>query len=153
MASINSRRLLGTKHHRKPRCITSLADGEDKTKHSKAQVFNSRRVVLQRKATIQDKSVYTRVDKTDPSRPNPGIFSRAVKKAIGGENTRVVVKHHDEPKVEYEMDSDVDEEQFLNEAENLVALVTNLPHGMTETRLRTLAGDGVQVKMRFIDCR
>ncbi|GBP91734.1 hypothetical protein EVAR_92011_1 [Eumeta japonica] len=88
MASINSRRLRGRS-----------------TIENHVSLF-----ILQRKATIQDKSVYTRVDKTHPSRPNPGIFSRAVKKAIGGETSgsRSIMMN---PKSNM-MDSDVDEEQF-----------------------------------------
>ncbi|XP_053620470.1 RNA-binding protein 33-like isoform X2 [Plodia interpunctella] len=109
---------------------------KDTAEDRKPQTFANRRVILQTKLTQQkEKSVFSRIEKTDPSKPNPCIFSRAVRTAIGGEKTRIVVKK-DEPTVEYGTD-DTDEEI-------LTALVSNLPDGMTDTRLKTLAGSDVQ---------
>ncbi|CAG9132539.1 unnamed protein product [Plutella xylostella] len=117
----------------------------------KPQPFLNRRVVLQRKAPTPtkldkpDKSVFSRIEiKTDPTKPNPGIFSRAVRTAIGTDKSRIVLKKQEEPQVEYESESDVDEEKLLSEEVGMVAVVVNLPHGMTDTRLKTLAGSDVQ---------
>lgn len=105
-------------------------------------------MILQRKTAqaAKDKSVFSRIEvKTDPSKPNPGIFSRAVRTAIGGENTRIVIKK-DEPQIQFESDSDIDEDSLLEDSGN-IATVMNLPHGMTDTRLKTLAGNDVQVTL------
>nr|XP_034826247.1 titin-like [Maniola hyperantus] len=107
---------------------------EDKPK------FPNRRVILQRKIQTKEKSVFSRID-NDPTQPNPGIFSRAVRTAIGSEKPRIVIKN--EPTIEYESGSDVDEDKLLEEY-GMMAIVTNLPHGMTDTRLNTLAGNDVQ---------
>ncbi|XP_013194786.1 titin isoform X2 [Amyelois transitella] len=99
------------------------------------QAFANRRVVLQTKfASKKEKSVFARIEKTDPSKPNPGIFSRAVRTAIGSDKNRIVVKK-DEPTVEYGSDSD---------DEMMIAMVSNLPEGITDTRLKTLAGADLQ---------
>ncbi|XP_039765501.1 titin-like isoform X2 [Pararge aegeria] len=103
--------------------------------------FPNRRVILQRKIQTKEKSVFSRIDQNDPTKPNPGIFSRAVRTAIGSEKTRIVIQN--EPTIEYESGSDIDEDKLLEEYGNL-AIVTNLPHGMTDTRLNTLAGNDVQ---------
>lgn len=117
-------------------------------------------MILQRKAP-KDKSVFSRIEvKTDPSKPNPGIFSRAVRTAIGTENTRIVINKKDEPQVQFESDSDLDEDTLLEDSGN-TASVANLPHGMTDTRLKTLAGNEVQVtrtlgylfELFFLGCR
>ncbi|XP_023949501.2 titin isoform X2 [Bicyclus anynana] len=103
--------------------------------------FPNRRVILQRKIQTKEKSVFSRIDKNDPTQPHPGIFSRAVRTAIGSDKTRIVVKN--EPSIEYESGSDIDEDKLLEDYGNM-AIVTNLPHGMTDTRLNTLAGNDVQ---------
>lgn len=112
--------------------------------------FNNRRVVLQRKITAKgtektEKSVYARIEiKNDPTQPNPGIFSRAVRTAIGNDKNRIVVKKVEDTTVEYDSEGS-EEERLLSEENDCVAMVTNLPHGMTDTRLKTLAGNDVQV--------
>ncbi|KAM3957239.1 uncharacterized protein ACR2FA_008798 [Aphomia sociella] len=109
----------------------------------KSQSFTNRRVVLQNKITqSKEKSVFSRIEtKNDPSKPNPGIFSRAVRTAIGSDKPRIVVKKQEEPQIEYNSDSDIDEDRLLG---GNVAVVTNLPDGITDTRLKTLAGGDVQ---------
>ncbi|XP_022126939.2 microtubule-associated protein futsch isoform X2 [Pieris rapae] len=121
-----------------------------------SQKFSNRRVILQRKTAERDKSVFSRIEKTDPTKPNPGIFNRAFKTAVGSDKIdgrkrardvrRVVgtvgaVERDDEPKVEYESGSD---EENLQQKTGSTAAVRNLPHGITDTRLKTLAGDHVQ---------
>ncbi|XP_045507209.1 TRAF3-interacting protein 1-like isoform X1 [Colias croceus] len=156
----------------------------EKTEDENAQKFTNRRVILQRKGD-KEKSVFSRIDQNDPTKPNPGIFSRAFK-SIGTErivrndtiqvvdrkelssdgrkvasDSRKVAsdsrkvssdlrkvssdgrKMSDEPEVEYESGSD-DEGVTKPREVGLSAAVSNLPHGMTDTRLRTLAGDFVQ---------
>ncbi|XP_063833990.1 BAG domain-containing protein Samui-like [Ostrinia nubilalis] len=124
----------------------SKEDKEKEKDDDKKQSFPNRRVILQRKTqpTKDSKSVFSRIEtKTDPTKPHPGIFSRAVRTAIGSD-TRIVIKKHEEPHVEFESDSDLDEDKLLDEEVGNVADVTNLPHGMTDTRLKTLAGNDVQ---------
>ncbi|CAH4032253.1 unnamed protein product [Pieris brassicae] len=118
-----------------------------------SQKFSNRRVILQRKMTERDKSVFSRIEKTDPTKPNPGIFNRAFKTAVGsdkiGDRKRArdvarvfgAVERDDEPKVEYESGSD---EEDPREEAGSTAAVGNLPHGITDTRLKTLAGEHVQ---------
>ncbi|XP_049880973.1 titin-like isoform X2 [Pectinophora gossypiella] len=121
----------------------------DKEKDEPKPQFSNRRVILQRKISNQANeksvsSVFTRIEvKTDPTKPNPGIFSRAVRTAIGTDKNRLVVKK-DEPQIEYESGSDLDEDMLLEEEVGNIAVVSNLPHGMTDTRLKTLAGTDVQ---------
>lgn len=118
---------------------------QEKEKEESKPPFSNRRVILQRKITQQakDKSVFTRIEiKTDPSKPNPGIFSRAVRTI--GKDSRIIVKK-EEPQIEYESESDLDEDKLLEEDVGMIAVVTNLPHGMTDTRMKTLAGNDVQV--------
>ncbi|XP_047519420.1 uncharacterized protein LOC125059174 isoform X2 [Pieris napi] len=125
----------------------------EKTDEDVSQKFSNRRVILQRKMTDRDKSVFSRIEKTDPTKPNPGIFNRAFKTAVGSDRIddrkrardvrKVVgaVERDDEPKVEYESGSD---EENLQKEAGLTAAVGNLPHGITDTRLKTLAGEHVQ---------
>ncbi|CAK1589422.1 unnamed protein product [Parnassius mnemosyne] len=102
--------------------------GEEKPK---SQNFTNRRVILQRKSV------------TAPA-PAAGIFSRAVRTAIGPDRTALLAKRSDEPEVEYASDSDDDAPTRPAAAAGKLAHVDNLPHGITDTRLRTLAGDHVQ---------
>ncbi|XP_050676347.1 RNA-binding protein 33-like isoform X2 [Leptidea sinapis] len=106
----------------------------------------NRRVILQRKGA--EKSVFVRMESTDPTKPHPGIFSRAFKSLGTSEVSKSdrlsksdVKSDKHEPQVEYESESESDD---LPQELGLVAFVTNLPHGITDTRLRTLAGDSVQ---------
>ncbi|PZC83194.1 hypothetical protein B5X24_HaOG208285 [Helicoverpa armigera] len=117
---------------------------EKEKEDDKKSSFSNRRVILQRKSgATKDKSVFSRIEvKSDPSKPNPGIFSRAVRTAIGTESTRIVIKK-EEPQVQFESDSEIDEESLLEDTGN-IATVSNLPHGMTDTRLKTLAGNEIQ---------
>lgn len=113
---------------------------KQKEKADKTPPFSNRRVILQRKPT-KEKSIFSRVD-SDRSQPSAGIFSRAVRIAI---NDKITKKQEPEPQIDYGSDSDIDEDTLLNEEIGNVAAVDNLPHGMTDTRLRTLAGNDVQV--------
>ncbi|KAJ8708852.1 hypothetical protein PYW08_010234 [Mythimna loreyi] len=125
--------------------ITYEKEQAEKAKEEeKKTAFSNRRVILQRKAPKEkSSSVFSRIEvKSDPTKPNPGIFSRAVRTAIGTENTRIVIKK-DEPQVQFESDSEIDEDTLLEDSGN-IATVANLPHGMTDTRLKTLAGSEVQ---------
>ncbi|XP_063391633.1 serine/arginine repetitive matrix protein 1-like [Cydia fagiglandana] len=123
------------------RIIFENKELEKDKEEDKSKAF-TRRVVLQRKVTqTKEKSVFSRIEVNDPSKPNPGIFSRAVRTAIGTDKPRIVVKR-EEPEIEYESGSD--DERLLDEDSGLVASVTNLPHGITDTRLKTLAGSDVQ---------
>ncbi|KAJ8708498.1 hypothetical protein PYW07_010623 [Mythimna separata] len=125
--------------------ITYEKEQAEKAKEEeKKTAFSNRRVILQRKAPKEkSSSVFSRIEvKTDPTKPNPGIFSRAVRTAIGTENTRIVIKK-DEPQIQFESDSEIDEDTLLEDSGN-IATVANLPHGMTDTRLKTLAGNEVQ---------
>ncbi|XP_048007192.1 RNA-binding protein 33 isoform X2 [Leguminivora glycinivorella] len=123
------------------RIIFENKEPEKEKEEDKSKSF-TRRVVLQRKVTqTKEKSVFSRIEASDPSKPNPGIFSRAVRTAIGSDKPRIVLKR-DEPEVEYESGSDDD--RLLEEESGLVADVSNLPHGITDTRLKTLAGSEVQ---------
>lgn len=80
---------------------------------------------------------------TDPSKPNPGIFNRAVRTIR--EKSRIVIKN---AKIEYEYDSDDNNQEESNMADvKNMAEVKNLPFGMTDTRLKALAGQDVQVIM------
>lgn len=101
--------------------------------------------------------------KSDPTQAHAGIFSRAVRTAIGAagaagaagaDSARVVLKK-DEPQIQFESDSEIDEDSLLEES-GIVATVANLPHGMTDTRLKTLAGTELQVIMilglLYLDC-
>lgn len=122
----------------------------------KKQVSN-RRVVLQKK----DKSVFGRGDgKADPSKPNPGIFSRAVRTAIGHDprphppgGAVTPAAATPDPQLEYGTDSDSEGGGVgvgvAGVAARRVAAVANLPHGITDTRLRTLAGNLLQVILAF----
>lgn len=115
-------------------------------------------MILQRKIKEKEKTVFTRTEMTDPTKPNPGIFNRAFKTAIGTDRVaatkRKIVKNVtrksvvNEPQIEYESGSDEEKEKVEREV-GLNAHVTNLPHGMTDTRLKTLAGDHVQVMCAF----
>ncbi|CAH0715076.1 unnamed protein product, partial [Brenthis ino] len=99
--------------------------------------FPNRRVILQRK--VPEKSVFSRIETTDPTKPNPGIFSRAVRTAIRiPEKSRIVIKN---AQIDYQSDSD---DNILDQEVGFVAEVTNLPFGMTDTRMKTLAGQDVQ---------
>ncbi|XP_068624076.1 neurofilament heavy polypeptide-like isoform X2 [Battus philenor] len=91
----------------------------------KTQTFMNRRVILQRKST---------------QAPSAGIFSRAVRTALGAERARLVGKR-EEPQLEFGSDS---EEEAPPPPAGNTAHVDNLPHGITDTRLKTLAGDDVQ---------
>ncbi|XP_061705656.1 serine/arginine repetitive matrix protein 1-like [Cydia pomonella] len=123
------------------RIIFENKELEKEKEEDKSKAF-TRRVVLQRKVTqSKEKSVFSRIEVNDPSKPNPGIFSRAVRTAIGSDKPRIVLKR-DEPEIEY--DSGSDDERLLDQHGGLVAAVSNLPHGMTDTRLKTLAGSDVQ---------
>ncbi|XP_063544787.1 titin-like isoform X2 [Cydia strobilella] len=123
------------------RIIFENKELEKEKEEDKSKAF-TRRVVLQRKVTqTKEKSVFSRIEVNDPSKPNPGIFSRAVRTAIGTDKPRIVVQR-DEPEIEYESGSDDD--RLLQEHSGLVADVSNLPHGITDTRLKTLAGSDVQ---------
>ncbi|CAK1547584.1 unnamed protein product [Leptosia nina] len=134
----------------------------EKTEEDTSQRFISRRVILQRKVAEKEKSVFSRMEATDPTKPNPGIFNRAFKTAIGSEmeskrskdirevprkivkcddGSRKIVKNDDEPQIEYESGS---EDENVSREVGLMADVSNLPHGMTDTRLKTLAGNLVQ---------
>ncbi|XP_041971476.1 titin-like isoform X2 [Aricia agestis] len=110
------------------------ASKSEKETEEKKQTFANRRVILQRKT---NKEKIFRVEKTDPTRPHPGIFSRAVTAIVDVKN---------EPQVEYDSGSDDDNSPAGKKSPvaKHVALVTNLPHGMTDTRLTTLAGNEVQ---------
>lgn len=72
-----------------------------------------------------------------------------------GDGARLAPQSHapvPPPQVEYDSDSTVDEERLLSD-DPTVAVVTNLPHGMTDTRLKTLAGNDVQVNYLKIDAK
>ncbi|XP_013168778.1 PREDICTED: serine/arginine repetitive matrix protein 1-like isoform X2 [Papilio xuthus] len=108
---------------------TEKAKDEEKSN----KPFSNRRVILQRKA---DQTI------------SMGIFTRAVRTALHA-------PHH-EPQVEYASDSDESAGGGAGGAPPphspptrtprtaRTAHVHNLPHGITDTRLKTLAGDHVQ---------
>lgn len=128
-------------------CARLLILQTEKVKLVKTPPFNNRRVILQRKnTTVKEKSVFSRME-ADRTQPSAGIFSRAVRIAINDKMPlpATTKSRQDEPQIEYESDSEVDEDELLNEETGNVAMVDNLPHGMTDTRLRTLAGNDVQV--------
>ncbi|KAJ2937559.1 hypothetical protein O0L34_g18643 [Tuta absoluta] len=131
----------------KEQAAKQMAEKEQaqKEKETNKSSFSNRRVILQRKVSQTEKSVFTRIEvKSDPTKPNPGIFSRAVR-TLNSDKSRIVInKKQDEPQIEYESDSEVDEDKLLQDEIGNLALVTNLPHGMTDTRLKTLAGSDVQ---------
>ncbi|CAG9568570.1 unnamed protein product [Danaus chrysippus] len=109
--------------------LTQKQDKDKRETEKPKSQFTNRRVILQNKVQPSDKPT-SRLQPTDKSfsRLQPGgIFSRAVT-AIGTAK----------PDIEYESsDEDVNEK---NET-GLTAVVENLPYGMTDTRLKTLAGD------------
>lgn len=105
-----------------------------------------------------DNSVFSRIERNDRdlSKPNVGIFSRAIRNTIALDTGLVVARRltkledreDKEPAVLYEEEDDCDEDSSPPPASvtQLLAIVSNLPHGMTDTRLRSLAGEQVQVK-------
>lgn len=113
-------------------CGSQLAERE---REDAPKPFANRRVILQRKVPA---------DKQPKASPRPlAIFSRAVRTALGDGRAR-----RDAPCVEYDSASD-DDERALGADMGARALVANLPHGMTDTRLKTLAGSDVQVTARL----
>lgn len=104
--------------------------------------FSNRRVILQRKTPNDPKSVFARIEvKSEVAAGGTGaaaahaLFSRAVR-TLAAPPAAPAAAH-----VEYESASE-DEQPPPALA---VAAVANLPHGMTDTRLATLAGLDVQV--------
>ncbi|KAG6451737.1 hypothetical protein O3G_MSEX007312 [Manduca sexta] len=106
-------------------------DKEEKQKEDTEHKFANRRVILQRRVTQKEK---IRAE-TDPTQPTLGIFSRAVRTAVRGT---------DEPRVELAEDDDELPAKGARLPTSAIAAVMNLPPGITDTRLKTLAGNDVQ---------
>ncbi|XP_061384706.1 titin-like isoform X2 [Danaus plexippus] len=109
--------------------LTQKQDKDKRETEKPKSQFTNRRVILQNKIQPNDKPS-SRLQPTDKSfsRLQPGgIFSRAVT-AIGTAK----------PDIEYESS---DEDVKVKNETGLIAVVENLPYGMTDTRLKTLAGD------------
>ncbi|XP_022837366.1 LOW QUALITY PROTEIN: titin-like [Spodoptera litura] len=122
--------------------ITYEKEQADKEKdEDKKSSFSNRRVILQRKSP-KEKSVFSRIEvKADVSHPGAGIFSRAVRTAINPDPRPAQTTQSREPAVHVDEDSE-DEDEVQSSAST--ARVSNLPPGITDTRLRTLAGNELQ---------
>ncbi|KAH9636055.1 hypothetical protein HF086_016929, partial [Spodoptera exigua] len=110
----------------------------DKEKdEDKKSGFPNRRVILQRKSP-KEKSVFSRIEvKAEVAQGAAGIFSRALRTATAG-GARPACAPCD-----LLVDSASDDEAAPPSAAS-TARVANLPPGITDTRLRTLAGNHLQ---------
>ncbi|CAH0697281.1 unnamed protein product [Spodoptera exigua] len=118
--------------------ITYEKEQADKEKdEDKKSGFPNRRVILQRKSP-KEKSVFSRIEvKAEVAQGAAGIFSRALRTATAG-GARPACAPCD-----LLVDSASDDEAAPPSAAS-TARVANLPPGITDTRLRTLAGNHLQ---------